>query len=888
MKLVALILLHLFLLSEAVIFTGTGVDNNTVDGKPIIHLGGLFPVHRNEDNACGEILDLGMQRLEAMVFAIQLINQSPYLLPEVILGFEIRDTCVLPNFALEESLDLVTLRSDDNGISGVVGAASSSITIVVANLLRLFQLPQISYASTAKILSDKTRFDYFFRTVPPDSLQTQAMADIIKHFNWTFIHAIYSDDAYGSEGIGAFFEEINKINSSRICIATSSKIPPGVLKESVFDAVVQKLSQAWKANSSVVVLFGQLSTATGVLNAVKKMDQEQPGFAERFTWIGSDAWGDQLPKEFHKVAKGMLSVSPKASHSYAFDRYFQSLNPLNYTDNPWFEEYWRFLFNCSFETDDTDFLCNPTKQAISPAIGYRQNSKVTFTIDAVYAFAHAIDDLISIECPDDNLCPEIIDSRSGGTAIKGELLLKRLQNVSFPGMSAAEISFDSSGDEKSDFVIKNLKRSSGNREEYLYDTVGTWSPITFLELSNDIVWNTGNDSVPLSVCSLPCRGGEFPELIPDQSECCWHCKPCLGEKLVSKGKACSVCDTGYKPNAEKTECVLIPPNYLHWNSPWSIITMILTLFGLIATGCVIAVFLVFRKYPMVKASSRELSGLMLCGLLLCYIMPLSFIIKPSVTICSIRRLGIGLAFSICYSALLVKTNRIYRIFSRANSSLQKPSLISPRSQLLITFILISVQVIITVIWLAVEKPNVVVFYDNLIVELQCKGSSIVGFFIYVGYNFLLLILTSYYGYKSRKIPQAFNETKLINVTLFASCLLWVVLAPAYFASGIIAGTIYQIISLIFGTLLSATTVLIVLFMPKVYLLFSERRKVIREEASRSNLEMNRINFSTTNAMTNAMTDNSRVRPQTMDLLGECTIFLVVYELYSDTVIKLVA
>ena len=63
------------------------------------------------------------------------------------------------------------------------------IHLQVANLLRLFRIPQISPASTAKVtmkhkmtrqyrhtlhlqaLSDKTRFELFARTVPPDTFQ---------------------------------------------------------------------------------------------------------------------------------------------------------------------------------------------------------------------------------------------------------------------------------------------------------------------------------------------------------------------------------------------------------------------------------------------------------------------------------------------------------------------------------------------------------------------------------------------------------------------------------------------------------------------------------------------------------------------------------------------
>lgn len=43
--------------------------------------------------------------------------------------------------------------------------------VQVANLLRLFKIPQVSYASTSAALSDKTRFEFFARTVPPDNYQ---------------------------------------------------------------------------------------------------------------------------------------------------------------------------------------------------------------------------------------------------------------------------------------------------------------------------------------------------------------------------------------------------------------------------------------------------------------------------------------------------------------------------------------------------------------------------------------------------------------------------------------------------------------------------------------------------------------------------------------------
>lgn len=45
-----------------------------------------------------------------------------------------------------------------------------------------------------------------------------------------------------------------------------------------------------------------------------------------------------------------------------------------------------------------------------------------------------------------------------------------------------------------------------------------------------------------------------------------------------------------------------------------------------------------------------------------------------------------------YASLLVKTNRISRIFDSARKSAKRPSFISPRSQMLITAVLVAIQV----------------------------------------------------------------------------------------------------------------------------------------------------------------------------------------------------
>ena len=67
-----------------------------------------------------------------------------------------------------------------------------------------FQIPQISYASTGVELSEKMRFPYFSRVVPPDSYQAQALVDLVHAFEWTYVSTIADEGNYGEKGIEEF------------------------------------------------------------------------------------------------------------------------------------------------------------------------------------------------------------------------------------------------------------------------------------------------------------------------------------------------------------------------------------------------------------------------------------------------------------------------------------------------------------------------------------------------------------------------------------------------------------------------------------------------------------------------------------------------------------
>ena len=67
------------------------------------------------------------------------------------------------------------------------------------NFLSFWQIPQISYASTSAELSDKSRFEYFSRVVPPDNFQAQALVEMVRQLGWKYVSTVAVEGDYGEK-----------------------------------------------------------------------------------------------------------------------------------------------------------------------------------------------------------------------------------------------------------------------------------------------------------------------------------------------------------------------------------------------------------------------------------------------------------------------------------------------------------------------------------------------------------------------------------------------------------------------------------------------------------------------------------------------------------------
>ena len=81
----------------------------------------------------------------------------------------------------------------------IIGGARSECSIAISMQTNHSVIPQISYASTSPLLSDKTKYPYFFRTCPSDVHQASALSKLVTEHDWQTVGTIAVEDKYSLE-----------------------------------------------------------------------------------------------------------------------------------------------------------------------------------------------------------------------------------------------------------------------------------------------------------------------------------------------------------------------------------------------------------------------------------------------------------------------------------------------------------------------------------------------------------------------------------------------------------------------------------------------------------------------------------------------------------------
>ncbi|KAL8605714.1 hypothetical protein ACOMHN_059783 [Nucella lapillus] len=589
-----------------------------------------------------------------------------------------------------------------------------------------------------------------------------------------------------------------------VCLA-ESKIIPRNAEDYHFENIIYALLNRGNP-AKVGVMFANEDNCRRFVKALVRLNRTQD-----LKLLASDSWGAKIHPVYgqEEAAVGTITMLVKRKDIKEFDDYFLNLTLNNNQRNPWFPDFWETTFDCSIKGNREKRRCTGN-ESLREVSGYKQEGLVQFVMDAVHALANAVHDSLADHCPNGfSRCPHLRN-------ITGERFLSYIRNVSFTGIAGDRVMFNANGDGLGRYDIYQYQRTG--KGTFQYSRVGEW-------IDSSLQWKNGSGGLPpSSICSQPCKLGESRKRT---SQCCWICAPCKDNQYLQDESTCVSCSYLSKPDGNRTGCVRLPEIYLDFSSLWFLIPAAFCVCGVVTTGFVVAVFIRFNNTPMIMASGRELCYILLLGIFLAYATALLMLMTPSPALCAFIRLGVGVSLCFIYAGLLTKTNRIYRIFNVGiKAMVKRPSYTSPRSQILICTCLVSVQVVGGLTWLGFEKPATEYRLHNKdFLAKECRASQ-VATMISLFYNMFLIVLCTVYAFKTRNIPQNFNEAKYIAFAMYSTCIVWSAFIPIYFGAN--HDFRIEVTSLCMCVAISSTVSLFCLFAPKVYIVVFHPHKNVRQ------------------------------------------------------------
>uniref|UniRef100_A0A667Z0I5 Olfactory receptor C family, w1 n=1 Tax=Myripristis murdjan TaxID=586833 RepID=A0A667Z0I5_9TELE len=797
-----------------------------------IILGGLFSVHDMvvEPNLsftsippptkCTKFNFRTFRWLQTMIFAIEEINKDQKLLPNITLGYKIYDSCSTPYHALRAANELMGAEegSEDkgekkvNGTNGschgavpvLIGDGGSTQSLVVARFLGVFHVPQVSYFSSCACLSNKKEFPAFLRTMPSDLFQVDALVQLVKHFRWTWVGVIAGDDAYGRGGANIFAEEVAKFGA---CLALHEIIPKNHAKAAMA-AIVSRIQ---------CIVFHN-GTLTGI------------------QWLASEAWSTasvlSTPTKYRHILQGSMGFAIRRANIPGLQDFLLRLHPSNpdALDNPFLIPFWEEVFGCSLSVgsegqehgDGGKPPCSGAEELGSVRNIYSDVSQLRISYNvykAVYAIAHSLEAMRRCEKGKGpfplHACPDI-------DSIQPWQLLHYLKQVEYMNAFGDETKFDQNGDPMAMYDLVNWQLTS--KGEIKFVTIGKFDKTTTvgkqkLQIQErNIVWNGNQTTVPLSVCSSICSPGTRKAIRPNFPICCHDC--------VAYAIECVRCLPEFWSNAENTACIPKEVEFLSFSDTMGITLMAVALLGFFCTCIVVVIFSCYKSTPIVRANNSELSFLLLFSLTLCFLCSLTFIGRPSDWSCMLRHTAFGITFVLCISCVLGKTIVVLMAFRATLPGSNVMKWFGPAQQKAIITLCTLVQVVICTVWLVVTPPTPrqLMPRESAIIILLCDEGSALAFSLVLGYIGLLACLCLILAFLARKLPDNFNEAKLITFSMLIFCAVWVAFVPAYISS---PGK-YSTVTEIFAILASSYGLLICIFAPKCYIILLRPEKNTRK------------------------------------------------------------
>ncbi|XP_059420338.1 extracellular calcium-sensing receptor-like [Carassius carassius] len=779
-----------------------------------VNIGALFSVHsieilpsfkytqKPQVLSCSSVSLRDFRMAQTMIFAIEEINRSQSLLPNVSVGYRIYDTCGSRLSSMSATMALMngpefTAGDRCNGqspIHAIIGETESSATVILSRTTGPFKIPVISPSATCECLSNRKDYPSFFRTIASDYHQSRALAYIVKHFGWSWVGAVNSDNDYGNHGMTIF---LNTAQEEGICVEYSMKFyrtEPDKLQK-----VVETIK---KSTAKVIVAF---LTSSEMYNLLEQLSIQN---ITGLQMIGVEGWITAknllTPNCFH-VLGGSLGFAVRKNDiegfaDYVIKAFWKTVVPCSQTEG----NSSQYAINCN-TYQDLLLLKNYNEDV--PEQRYSSN-----VYKAVYAVVHSLHSLL--KCKEQTGCKK-------GLTIQPQQVVEALKKVNFIIKMGDHVWFDGTGATIAQYEVVNWQKDSNGSIKF--KAVGYYDASLpphqrFVLNTENITWAGGQIEKPMSVCSESCPPGTRKASQKGRPVCCYDCIPCAEGEISNETDSnnCKQCPGEYWSNAEKNKCVLKAVEFLSFTEVMGIVLVFFSLFGAGITVLIAILFYSKKDTPIVKANNSELSFLLLFSLALCFLCSLTFIGRPTEWSCMLRHTAFGITFVLCISCVLGKTIVVLMAFKATLPGSNIMKWFGPAQQRLSVLAFTLIQVLICVLWLKMSPPfpyKNLKYYNEKIV-LECSLGSTVGFWAVLGYIGLLAILCFILAFLARKLPDKFNEAKFITFSMLIFCAVWITFIPSYVSP---PGK-FTVAVEIFAILASSFGLLFCIFVPKCYII----------------------------------------------------------------------
>ncbi|XP_033833294.1 extracellular calcium-sensing receptor-like [Periophthalmus magnuspinnatus] len=748
-----------------------------------------------------------------MAFAVEEINRNRSLLPGVKLGYRILGSCSRYPWALTDTISLISGSSpkcqSESPAPVIIGAASSTIGIMLSNILTALSTPIISHLASCPCLSERAKYPNFFRTIPSDVFQSHAMAELAIHFKWSWVGAVIANNDYGHLSLQVFQKATE---GKGICV---DFIVP-VKRETIQSDAERAALTIQASTARVILIFCWYTDVREVFTQLVKRNITDKQFIASEAWSTSEDIIENV--NLLKVANGVLGVAIRSAEIPGFENYVRNLHPSQRPHDEFLREYWEQVFGCTpLSSSSSPFPpCNGTESLYGVQNHFTDMSQLRVTNNvylAVYAAAHALHSLLS--CPNTEASAATTNCSSPQNVTSAQVL-QHLNKVKISTPHGEWFRFHGADIQPKFDLVNWQKTPEGSLRLVL---IGRVDGFDIVLNETAIQWTTGSSQVPVSVCTVSCEPGTRKALRKGEPVCCFDCIPCGDGEVSNKTDAlqCDRCPLEFWSNPARTSCIPRQLDFLAFNETLGITLTTVAVSGAVVTTAVFVVFLYYRQTPMVRANNKELSFLLLVSLKLCFLCSLVFIGRPSAWSCRFQQAAFGISFVLCVSCLLVKTLVVLVAFRSArpgSESLMK--WFGPHQQRGSVGFFTTIQILICIVWLCVSppEPHVDLGVQGSKVTLECAMESVLGFSLVLGYIGLLACTCLLLAFLARKLPDNFNEAKLITFSMLIFCAVWVAFVPAYVSS---PGK-YVVAVEIFAILASSYGLLICIFAPKCYII----------------------------------------------------------------------